>query len=427
MWVRKQIYRLASHKFRFENYLLSSDDSLLGKVYDMAQALKYADKAGFNTLRRPLASGNANRVTILNRADNKLRDMVMFGSNTYLGLTTHPRVKRAAQDAIDEYGVGSGGVPLLSGTNRLQDQLEKKVAELKDCEDAMLFTSGYLANIGCVTGLMRDGDLIINDRLNHASIIDGCRLSGSKYVTFKHNSIKGLQRKFANFSAAYRDRTLVAMDGVYSMEGDIAKLDEIVPIAKEHGALVMIDDAHATGVIGEHGKGTKSHFGITDGVDIVVGTLSKAIGVVGGFVASSKEIIDYLRIYSRSNMFSTSLPPAVCAAAIEAINVMEEEPHLIENLWKNIEYVKSNLNHLGFNTGLSETAIIPVFVDDDESIVLMQREIHEKGLFLNTIAPPVVPPKESRFRVSVMATHTKEDMDFLLEVMSSLGKKYKVI
>jgi 8-amino-7-oxononanoate synthase len=427
MWARKQIYRLASHKFRFEKYFFSSDGSLLGKVGDMAQALKFADKSGFNTLRRPLATGNANRVRIANRADNRLKEMVMFGSNTYLGLTTHPRVKEAAQKAIDEYGVGAGGVPLLSGTHKLQDQLEERVAQLKDCEAAMLFTSGYLANIGCVAGLMREGDCIVNDRLNHASIIDGCKLSGAKYVTFKHNSMNGLERKLTNLSNGYAGRILVATDGVYSMEGDIARLDGIIPIAKRLGALLMIDDAHATGVIGKNGKGTKSHYGITDGVDIVVGTLSKAVGVVGGFVASTKEIIDYLRIYSRSNMYSTALPPSVCAAAIEAINVMEEEPHLIENLWHNINYIKSALNQLGFNTGRSETAIIPIFVEDEESLVLMQRDVHERGLFVNSITSPVVPPNESRFRVSVMASHTKEDMDFLLDVMEELGRKYKVI
>jgi len=220
---------------------------------------------------------------------------------------------------------------------------------------------------------------------------------------------------------------MIALDGVYSMEGDIAPLDEFIPIAREHGALLLIDDAHATGVIGENGKGTKSHYNITEGVDIVVGTLSKAVGTVGGFAAASKEIIDYLRIYSRSNMFSTALPPSVCAAAYEAVLIMEEEPDLIENLWKNIGYVKSNLFELGFNTGQSESAIIPVLIEDVYNLVVMQREVHERGVFINAIGAPVVPANQSRFRISVMATHTKEDMDFLLNVMETVGRKYKVI
>jgi glycine C-acetyltransferase len=411
---------------RYQNFFITGN-SLLGKVHEMSQALKLADEAGLNTLRRPLTTCSANRIKIQDRITHREKEMVMFGSNNYLGLTTHPRVKQAAYNAIEEYGAGSGGVPLLSGTHKLQDELEKKLAELKGCEDAMLFTSGYLANLGCIAGLMRDGDLVINDRLNHASIIDGCRLSGAKIVTFKHNSLKGLKRKLSKTSPKYKGRTMIALDGVYSMEGDIAPLDECIPIAKEYGALLLIDDAHATGVIGEQGMGTKSHFNITEGVDIVVGTLSKAVGTVGGFAAASKEIIDYLRIYARSNMFSTALPPAVCAAAYEAVLIMEEEPDLIENLWKNIGYVKSNLLELGFNTGQSESAIIPVLVEDVYNLMVMQREFHDRGVFVNAIGAPVVPANQSRFRISVMATHTKEDMDFLLNVMERVGKKYKVI
>lgn len=412
--------------FKYENYYNSVDGSLENKIQGLAKILDFADDKGLNTLRRQLVSSSGSRVKVLNRDTNKERDMLMFGSNNYLGLTTHPKVKQAAVEAIVNYGVGSGGVPLLSGTHWWQDQLEKKLAKLKGCQDAMLFSSGYAANIGCITGLMREDDLVINDKLNHASIIDGCRLSQARYVSFKHNSPNSLEN-ILKLSARYKARTMVCLDGVYSMDGDIAVLDRICPIAKEYGALVMIDDAHATGVIGEHGAGTKSHYKIQDGVDIVVGTLSKAIGTVGGFIASTKEIIDYLRIYARSNMFSTALPPSVCAAANAAVSVMETEPQLIQQLKYNSEYVKSNLIKLGYVLGKSETAIIPVIVKDEERMLLMSQEIDRCGIFVNTITSPVVPIGQARFRVSVMAPHTQDDLDTFLNVMESVGRKYKVI
>ncbi len=390
---------------------------------DFMNALK---KEEYFHWHRILTSPSEHRVKIHDIYTGEIREMVMMTSNNYLGLTTHPRVVEAGLKAQERYGAGAGSVPLLGASLDLHRELEQRLAKIKGCEDAIIFTSGYSSNVGCVSALVRHGDVAINDRLNHASILDGCKLSGGMLRAFKHNNMESLERVLTECDNEFNGK-LVIVDGVFSMDGDITPLPDVLRIAHAHGARVMIDEAHATGVIGEHGFGTPEHFHVEGQVDIVAGTLSKALGGVGGFVASSKEVVNYLRFYARSYMFSTALPPAVTGSLIAAIDVIETEPELREKLWYNIRYMMDNLRRMGFDLGRAETAIIPIIVPDERILKLMSREIHQAGIFLNPVYYPAVPKKLSRLRLSLMATHTQEDLDDTLAVLERVGKKYGII
>lgn len=391
--------------------------------WDFVEELK---EEGQFFYRRTLLGASQNRVTIHDPLTGKVREMIMMASNNYLGLTTHPKVVEAGLKAQEKYGAGSGSVSLLAGTLDLHRQLEEKLARFKGCEDAIVFPTGYSTNVGCVAGLLRKGDVAINDRLNHASIIDGCKLSGADIRTFKHNDMTSLERLLDKCDTEYQGK-LVIVDGVFSMDGDIAPLPQIVELARQHGARVMIDEAHASGVIGDHGRGTPEHWHMEGQVDLVAGTLSKGLGGIGGFVASTREVVNYLRFFGRSYMFSTSLPPAVSASLIAAIEVIETEPELRERLWENIRYFTGKLRGMGFDLGNAETAIIPVVIGDDTKVQLMCREIHEAGIFLNPVSYPAVPKRLSRLRLSLMATHTRADLDQTLEALERVGRKYGVI
>jgi glycine C-acetyltransferase len=335
-------------------------------------------------------------------------------------------VIKAAKEAIEEYGVGAGSVPLLAGTYDLHRKLELKLAELKGCEDAVIFSSGYVTNLGCIQALVKKDDVVIIDRLAHASIIDGCILSEGSFRTFKHSDVESLEMVLKRAQNKYNGK-LIIVDGVYSMDGDIAPLPEIVGIAQQYGAKVMIDEAHATGVIGERGRGTPSHFGMEGRIDIVAGTLSKSLGGLGGFIASSRKVVNYLRYYTRSFFFSSSLPPATIASVLAATQVMESEPELHQNLLRNIKYMKENLKYLGFNIGNSESSIIPILIGDNLTLRKMNKRIYEEGIYLNAIPYPAVPKGQERFRLSVMATHTHDDMDRTLEVLEEVGREFGVL
>ena len=400
---------------------------LFAKTIPFAEFMEEMAEHQFHHWGRILSSPSERRVIVQDRYTNQPREMIMMASNNYLGLTTHPAVVEASRKALEKYGAGAGSVPLLGGTLDLHKELEYKLAQLKGCEDALIFSSGYSSNVGCVSALVRKGDVAINDRLNHASIIDGCRLSGGKLRTFKHNDPESLEKVLRSCEAQGLLGKLVIVDGVFSMDGDITNLPAIKKVADRYGARIMIDEAHATGVIGENGKGTPEHFKMEGEIDLVAGTLSKALAVVGGFVASSKEVINYLRFYARSNMFSTALPPASAGALIAGIDVIQNEPELRAKLWHNINYMLSNLKRMGFNLGNAETAIIPIIVGDETKLKLMSREVHEAGIFVNPVYYPAVPKKLSRLRLSLMATHTQEDLDDTLSVLERVGKKYGLI
>jgi glycine C-acetyltransferase len=378
------------------------------------------------TYRRTLTSPNENRVSVLDHITGQTRDMVMMASNNYLGLTTHPRVVEAGRRAHEKYGAGSGGVPLLGGSLDLHLELEERLAKFKSSEACVVFSSGYSSNIGCISALLRKGDVALNDRLNHASLLDGCRFSGAELRTFRHNNMESLERLLADCDTKYAGK-LVIVDGVFSMDGDITDLPQVVDISRRYGARVMIDEAHASGIIGANGRGTPEHFGIEGQIDIVAGTLSKALGGVGGFVCSSREVIDYIRFYARSYMFSTALPPAVTASLIEAVNVIEQEPDLRARLWYNIHYVHDNLRRLGFDIGPTQTAIVPILIGNDAKLREISRRVHEEGIFVNPVYYPAVPKRVSRLRLSLMATHTQADLDQTLSVIETVGREFGVI
>ena len=375
---------------------------------------------------RILSSPSEAHVRIIDRYTNQEHEMINLASNNYLGLTTHPRVVEAGCEVYRKLGAGAGSVPLLGGTMTYHRDLEQKLAATKGCEDAIIFTSGYASNVGCISGLVRKTDVALNDRLNHASLIDGCRLSGATFRTFHHNDPNSLERVLASCDKEFLGK-LVIVDSVYSMDGDIARLPEFLPIVRKYGARLMIDEAHATGVLGAHGRGTPEHYSLEGQIDIVAGTLSKALGGVGGFIASTREVVHYLRFYARSYMFSTALPPATAASLIAALDVIAEEPELRERLWHHIHFITDNLRRLGFDLGQAETAIIPIIIGDQEKLKKMSREVHEAGIFINPIYYPAVPKKQDRLRLSLMATLTQEDLDFTLEVLERVGRKYGAI
>lgn len=388
---------------------------------------KYADKTRelkHDYYRRVSLDGSRAVMKILDKYSGKPKDMIYMASNDYLNLTRHPRTIEAGIKAIKKYGSGAGSVPLLGGTFDIHVELEKKIAKFKGCEDAILYSSGYGANTGSLLGLLQGKDIAILDRLVHASIIDGCKGTNVKF--FKHNDLKSLERILEKAKKEYRTK-LVIVDGVYSMDGDIAPLDKIVELAHSYGAYVMVDEAHATGVIGQNGRGTPEHFEIEGKVDIVAGTFSKALGAVGGFVAASEELVELMHFYSRAYMFSTAPTPQVVGSLLEAIDIIEDEPQLRENLWININYFRRNLLKLGFDIGNSQTAIFPIIIGDDYKVKEACRMLHESGIYANLVLYPAVPRKLARLRLTLMATHTKEHLDKTLEVLEGVGKKLAII
>ncbi len=357
------------------------------------------------------------------------REVINLSSNNYLGLATHPRMIAAAAGAAQEFGAGSGAVRTIAGTMDIHVALEKKIAAFKHTEAALVFQSGFTANAGTVAAVLGKDDMIISDELNHASIIDGCRLSRAGIRVFQHGDIDGL-RKLLDETDAVRDaghHVLVVTDGVFSMDGDIAKLPEIVRAAKEHGAITMVDDAHASGVLGRNGRGTVDHFDLHGQVDIQVGTLSKAIGVLGGYVAGSRTLIDYLIHRGRPILFSTSHPPAVTAACMEAFDILLEEPEIIDKLWENTRFFKKGLEDLGFNTGISQTPITPVIVGEGALAMKLSDKLFEEGVFAQALAFPTVPRGKARVRTIVMATHTQKDLDTALRAFEKVGKELSII
>ncbi len=353
------------------------------------------------------------------------KEVVMLGSNSYLGLTTHPEVKRAAVEAIEKYGTGCAGSRFLNGTLDIHMRLEEELAELVGKEAALVFSTGFQTNLGSISALVGKGEFVITDKLDHASIIDGARLSFGRMVKFNHNDMQDLERVLSQLPQG--KGKLIVVDGVFSMEGDIARLPEIVELSERYGAAVMVDDAHGIGVLGKCGAGTSDHFGLTDRVHIIMGTFSKSLASLGGFVASDKDTIEYLKHHSRALIFSASIPPANAAAVRAALKIMKREPERIEKLWENTRRMKEGLESLGFHTGGSETPIIPVRVGDTVSTFTACVMLQEEGVFVNPVVPPAVPEGDCLIRVSLMATHSFEHIDFALSKLEKVGRKLGVI
>lgn len=354
------------------------------------------------------------------------REVINLSSNNYLGLTTHPKLKQRALAALEKYGVGSGAVRTIAGTMTLHMELEEKIAQFKSVEASVVFQSGFTANAGTVAAVIGSDDVIVSDELNHASIIDGCRISKAAIKRFPHKDLEGCERVLKEISG-HRGHKLLITDGVFSMDGDIAPLPGLVELAEKYECIMMIDDAHASGVLGRNGRGTVDHFGLHGRVDIQVGTLSKAIGSLGGYICSTRDTIEFLYHRARPFLFSTSHPPSVAASCLAAFELLDEEPQLVERLWSNTRFFKEGLERLGFNTGASETPITPIIVGDAALAHQFSRELFAAGVFAQGIGYPTVAKGKARLRTIVTSTHTHESLARALEILESVAKKLRIL
>jgi len=355
------------------------------------------------------------------------RDIIQLSSNNYLGLTTHPKVVAAARRAIEEFGAGPGAVRTIAGTMSLHLELETRLARFKSTEAALVFQSGYTANVGVVSTLMQEGDLIVSDELNHASIIDGCRLCRADRAIYRHLDYDHLRQILGDSRRKTTGKILVVADGVFSMDGDVSDLKAIRSLCREFDAIPMVDDAHATGVMGKNGRGTVDHFGLKDDWDIQIGTMSKAFGVMGGYVCCPRPLVEFYTHKARPFLFSSSHPPAVIAACIAAVDVMETETDLHARLWDNTRFFKDGLRRLGFNTGSSVTPITPVIIGSGAKAARFSDDLFERGVFAQGIFFPMVAEEKSRVRTIVMATHSRADLDEALGVFGEVGRNLGVI
>lgn len=352
------------------------------------------------------------------------RDMLLMSSNSYLGLSNDIRLKEAAISAINKFGIGAGGSRLTTGSYLLHKELEEKLAEFKGTESCIVFSTGYAANIGTISGITDKDWIVFCDRLNHASIVDAIRLSGAKLVVYKHCDMEDLQNKIKRY---HTGKGLIVTDGVFSMDGDIAPLFEIVELAKKHKLMTMVDDAHATGILGECGKGTIEYFGLKEDIDINMGTLSKAFAGEGGFVAGRKELIDFLRHKAKSFIYSTAPAPHIVAVALEALNIIRTEPGTRKDLKEKVIWFREKLIKNGFNVTMNITPIIPLMIGDSKTALILSKILFDEGIFIPAIRPPTVPNGTSRLRISIMATHTYEDMEHTIEKLVRFGKELKLI
>lgn len=369
----------------------------------------------------PLASANGAMITI------GQQELINLSSNNYLGLATEPRLVSAAKTALDQWGAGAGAVRTINGTLQVHLDLEQELAKFKGTEAAIAYQSGFNCNMAAISAVMTKKDVILSDELNHASIIDGCRLSGAKIIRVNHSDMADFRQKAqaARESGLY-EKAMFITDGVFSMDGDICKLPEIVEIAKEFDMMVYVDDAHGSGVLG-HGHGTVKHFGLEKEVEFQIGTLSKAIGVVGGYVAGSQALIDWLKVRSRPFLFSTSMTPADAAAAIASLKIIDSESSLNDQLWENASYFKTELQKLGFNTGITETPITPVIIGDEQTAQDFSKRLYEEGVYVKSIVFPTVPLGTARVRNMPTAKHTKAMLDQALAVYETVGKEFNLI
>jgi 8-amino-7-oxononanoate synthase len=353
------------------------------------------------------------------------KKVLMFGSNSYLGLTNHPKVKKAAKDAIDKYGTGCAGSRFLNGTLDIHIKLENKLAQLVNKDGALCYSTGFQVNLGVVSLLAGRHDYLILDELDHASIIEGSRLSFSKVMKFAHNDMDSLEAKL---KLCDKDKLkLIVVDGIFSMEGDIIKLPEVVKLADRYNASIMVDDAHSIGVIGKNGSGTASHFGLTDKVDLIMGTFSKSFASLGGFIAADKEVINFIKHNSRTLIFSASMTPASTAAVLASIEIMESEPERIKHLWDMTHIALDGFKSAGFDTGKSETPIIPLFIRDDIKALKLTQVLLADGVFVNPVVSPAVPKEDCLIRYSLMATHTKEQVETSIEKITKAAKSLGIL
>ncbi len=385
-------------------------------AYDVPQKIM---KAGIYPYFRAIESDQDTEVII----DGK--KVLMFGSNSYLGLTNHPKVKEAAKAAIEKYGTGCAGSRFLNGTLDIHIELENRLAKLVNKDVALCYSTGFQVNLGVVSILAGRHDYLLLDEFDHASIIEGSRLSHSKVLKYAHNDMAALESKL---KICHEDRIkMIVVDGVFSMEGDIVKLPELVKLAEKYNASVMVDDAHSLGVLGKNGAGTAAHFGLTDKVDLIMGTFSKSFASLGGFIAGDKEVMNFVKHNSRSLIFSASMTPSSAAAVLAALDIMESEPERIQNLWDLTSYALEGFKAEGFDTGKSETPIIPLFIRDDIKALKMTHLLLDNGIFVNPVVTPAVPPEDSLIRYSLMATHTREQIEISVDRITKVAKALHIL
>lgn len=381
---------------------------------------KEAIAAGIYPYFRQIQSGPGSEVMI----DGK--KMIMIGSNNYLGLTGHPKVVEASVNAVKKYGTGCTGSRFLNGTLDIHEELEARLAKFMNREMALVFSTGFQSNQGAISTIIGKDDIVLTDRADHASIVDGCRLSFGKVIKYRHNDMDDLKRVLEMIQDKNVGK-LIVTDGVFSMEGDIANLPVLVDLAERYGARVYVDDAHSIGVLGKHGRGTAEHWGLEDRVDLVMGTFSKSFSSIGGFVAGDEPVIHYIKHHARALIFSASMPPASVATVIACLDILESEPERLETLWKNTEKMREGFKSLGFDTGASQTPIIPIKIGEDEDCFGFWKLMFENGVFANPAVSPAVPPHEAIIRTSFMATHTDEELDKVLDTFAKLGKQFGII
>lgn len=394
---------------------------MIKQLHQKLSAFTAADeikKAGMYPYFKAITSGQNTSITYQGK------ELLMFGSNSYLGLTTHPKIKEAAKAALEKYGSGCAGSRFLNGTIDLHVQLEEKLAAFVGKEAAIVFSTGFQVNLGVISCLTGRNDYILLDEYNHASIIDGARLSYSKTIKYAHNNMEDLRNKLS--SLPENSIKFIVTDGIFSMEGDIVDLKSLIAVAKEFEAVVMLDDAHSLGVLGNNGSGTASHFNLEEDVDLIMGTFSKSLASVGGFIAGDEKTIDYIRHNARSLMFSASMPPASAASVIAALEIIKEEPNRIQTLWDNTNYAIQKFRTLGFDIGKTESPIIPIYIRDNEKTFLLTKMLLEEGVFVNPVVSPAVPPQSTLIRFSLMATHTIEQIDIAIDKIAKTYKKLNV-
>ena len=410
----------------FEDFVpRDGSEDVLGKVEALDEYLRAHPRACLDGLGVQVL-GPAGPAVRVREHSGHAHDVIMLGSNSYLSLTTHPVVVAASREACERYGYGMGAVSLYAGTTDLHRELERLIAAFYGAEDCIVFPTGYAANVGVISALCGPGDTTVNDVHNHASIFDGCRLSGADTRVYLHGSMRHLEKTLRSVPDSSRGR-LVITDGVFSMDGDTARLDEIVELSRRYGARVMIDEAHAVGVVGPTGRGTTEKYRCQGQVDITVGTLSKAPGAIGGYCVGSAALVRYLRLYARTYFFSTSLPAPVVAGLIEVFRMLSDDSAGRERLWERITYLVEGLNRLGFDTGETASAIVPVMVRDEDKLGRFHGELRERGVFTNIVTFPAVRRKECRLRLSVMNSLSTEQLDYVLATMADVGRRHGVV
>ncbi len=392
---------------------------LFDKCLEYYPIVAEAKRTGFYPYFRALDSEPDRRVII------KGKELIMLGSNNYLGLTVHPKVKEAAVKAIEKYGTGCTGSRFLNGTLDLHEELEHKLADFLKQDECIVFSTGYQTNLGTISALVRKGDVAIVDKLDHASIIDGCQMSFGKAVRFIHNDMVDLERVLTSLDKECGK--LIVVDGIFSMEGDIIDLPNVVKIAKKFNAKIMVDDAHSVGVLGNRGAGAADYFGLEKEVDLIMGTFSKSFATIGGYVAGEHKVMTFVRHQARSLIFSASIPPPAVATVLAALEIIKTEPERRKKLWDNANKMLKGFKEMGYNTATSCTPVIPLHIGDYEKVINFWHDLYEAGIFANPVIPPAVPPGRSLIRTSYMATHTDEDLDEALDIFKRVGKKAGVI